>query len=62
LDATVDDPQALPDPNMAALMAPDEEVSPHMTQQLEEARMLAMSNPLAVANILRTWVHGEAST
>lgn len=28
-------------------------------QRLEDARALAMSNPVAVANILKTWVNGE---
>jgi flagellar M-ring protein FliF len=62
LDAVVDGPEALPGPDgSTALIAPDEEISPHMVEQLEDARLLARENPLAVANILRTWVHGEAS-
>ncbi len=28
--------------------------------RLEEARLLALENPMAVANILKTWVNGEA--
>lgn len=28
--------------------------------RLEEARLLALENPIAVANILKTWVNGEA--
>ena len=28
--------------------------------RLEEARLLAKENPIAVANILKTWVNGEA--
>ena len=29
--------------------------------RLEEARVLAKANPVAVANILKTWVHGDAA-
>ena len=58
LNAVVDDQPALPDPSVSALMPPDEEVSQDMVLQLEDARLLARTNPLAVANILRGWVHG----
>lgn len=61
LDAVVDDAEALPDPNISGLISHEEEVSPHMLEQLEQARALARGNPLAVANILRTWVHGDVS-
>lgn len=58
LDAVVGGPEALPAPE-GALVDPDEDVSPHMAEQLEDARVLARNNPLAVANILRTWMNGE---
>lgn len=58
LNAVVDGPEALPAPDNGLIDA-EEEVSPHMAEQLEDARLLARENPLAVANILRTWVHGE---
>lgn len=60
LDAVVDGPEALPAPEETkALIDPEDEISPFMLEQLENARLLARGNPLAVANILRTWVHGE---
>lgn len=62
LDAVVDGPEALPAPEEAkTLMDAEDEVSPVVAEQLEHARLLARENPLAVANILRTWVHGEAT-
>ena len=53
------------EPDRPALPAPtkkDEvvEVTPEQLQ-LEEARVLAKANPVAVANILKTWVHGDAA-
>jgi flagellar M-ring protein FliF len=50
-------------PDRPALPAPtkkDEvvEVTPEQLR-LEEARVLAKANPVAVANILKTWVHGD---
>jgi flagellar M-ring protein FliF len=61
LEAVVDGPEALPGPEEAkALINPEDDISPFITEQLEHARLLARENPLAVANILRTWVHGEA--
>ena len=52
------------EPDRPALPAPtkkDEvvEVTPEQLR-LEEARVLAKANPVAVANILKTWVHGDA--
>ena len=53
------------EPDRPALPAPtkkDEvvEVTPEQLR-LEEARVLAKANPVAVANILKTWVHGDAA-
>ena len=53
------------EPDRPALPAPtkkDEvvEVTPEQLL-LEEARVLAKANPVAVANILKTWVHGDAA-
>lgn len=44
----------MPETNGTALMSPDE-------TRLGEARRLALDNPAAVASIVKTWVHGEAS-
>jgi flagellar M-ring protein FliF len=60
LDAVVDGPEALPGGEPTALLENEDEISPMMSEQLEHARLLARENPLAVANILRTWVSGEA--
>lgn len=53
------------EPDRPALPAPakKEEVAEVTPEQLllEEARVLAKSNPVAVANILKTWVHGDAA-
>ena len=50
-------------PERPALPAPakKDELLPVTPEQLrlEEARMLAKENPMAVANILKTWVNGE---
>ena len=53
------------EPDRPALPAPakkDEvvEVTPEQLR-LEEARVLAKANPVAVANILKTWVHGDSA-
>ena len=53
------------EPDRPALPAPakkDEvvEVTPEQLR-LEEARVLAKANPVAVANILKTWVHGDGA-
>lgn len=52
LDAVVDDANELPG-GLPALEAP---VS---NDKLERARLLARENPVAVANIMRSWIHGE---
>ena len=53
------------EPDRPALPAPvkKEEVAEVTPEQLrlEEARVLAKSNPVAVANILKTWVHGDGA-
>ena len=58
LDAVLDDtperPGLLPKPS-------NEEASPE-TLRLEDARRLAKDNPVAVANIIKNWVSGEAGT
>ena len=50
-------------PERAALPAPNkkDELVPATPEQLrlEDARVLAKSNPVAVANILKTWLNGE---
>lgn len=53
------------EPDRPALPAPSKkdevvEVTPEQLR-LEEARVLAKANPVAVANILKTWVHGDAA-
>ncbi|MNV38390.1 flagellar MS-ring protein [compost metagenome] len=50
-------------PERAALPAPGkkDELVPATPEQLrlEDARVLAKENPMAVANILKTWLNGE---
>ena len=48
-------------PERPALPAPTKEALPATPEQLrlEEARVLAKENPVAVANILKTWLNGE---
>lgn len=48
-------------PERPALPAPTKEALPTTPEQLrlEEARVLAKENPVAVANILKTWLNGE---
>jgi flagellar M-ring protein FliF len=73
LDAMVDDAQELPvladgsspgalgGPNSAgALPAPEPEVVDTLKLRVEGARKLAKDNPVAVANIVRSWVNREA--
>ena len=49
---------ALPAPEQVAL--PVKELPPTPEQKrLEDARTLARDNPVAVANIIKTWVNGE---
>ncbi|MET0519771.1 MAG: flagellar basal-body MS-ring/collar protein FliF, partial [Burkholderiaceae bacterium] len=56
LDAVVDDEHALPDAAHGGLPALEAPVS---NDKLERARQLARDNPVAVANIMRSWIHGE---
>ena len=45
-----------------ALAAPAIDLSPTQEQvRLEQARQLAKQNPIAVANIVKTWINGEAT-
>ncbi|MEX8517200.1 MAG: flagellar basal-body MS-ring/collar protein FliF [Leptothrix sp. (in: b-proteobacteria)] len=73
LDAVVDDAQELPAladgsspgalgaPNSAgALPAPEPEVVDTLKPRLDSARKLAKDNPVAVANIVRSWINREA--
>lgn len=49
------------DPERPALAAPVTELQPTESQvRLEQARLLAKQNPIAVANIVKTWVNGES--
>ena len=57
IEADQPDRPALPSPVKKDEVA---EVTPEQLR-LEEARVLAKSNPVAVANILKTWVHGDAA-
>jgi flagellar M-ring protein FliF len=45
----------------APLQAPQALPAPRVQQQLDGVRGLAKENPAAVANILRSWVNGEAA-
>jgi flagellar M-ring protein FliF len=48
-------------PERPALSAPGKSNEPRPEElRLEEARTLARENPMAVANILKTWVNGES--
>jgi flagellar M-ring protein FliF len=73
LDTVVDDHNALPaltdasgkpvkraTPGAPALPAPDVLPDP-IALKLDDARRLAKENPLAVANIMRSWVNRDAS-
>ena len=55
LNAVVDDAEPLPGEQEAALLALE---GPKAEKQLHDARQLAMVNPLAVANMMRTWMNG----
>ncbi|MCD2512745.1 flagellar basal-body MS-ring/collar protein FliF [Comamonas endophytica] len=49
------------DPERPALAAPAAELIPTDSQlRLEQARQLTKQNPIAVANIVKTWVNGES--
>ena len=56
LEAEQPDRPALPAPGQKNELLP---VSPEQLR-LEDARRLAKENPMAVANILKTWVNGDA--
>jgi len=61
-NAVVSDPQerpGLPSREAAALPAPPQEVPEQA--RLEGARQMARQNPVAVANIVKTWVNGDAA-
>ena len=46
---------------LPALAPPREPGQPSVEQvRLEQARALAKQNPIAVANIVKTWINGEA--
>ncbi|WCM88982.1 flagellar basal-body MS-ring/collar protein FliF [Acidovorax sp. NCPPB 3576] len=47
-------------PALAAPSKPEDLVQTPEQLRLEEARVLAKENPMAVANILKTWVNGES--
>ncbi len=50
------------EPQRAALTGPGQELSPTNEQMLlEDARTLCRENPMAVANIVKNWVNGEAA-
>jgi flagellar M-ring protein FliF len=51
----IDDAATLPAPEVPALEAPKN------SEQLDNARNMAKSNPAAVAGIVRGWVNGEAA-
>ena len=48
-------------PQRPALGAPNNEDPTVQQLRLEDARALALSNPMAVANIMKNWVNGEAA-
>jgi len=58
LSAVVDDNEPLPAITAEQQLLLD---APKMQQQLTDAREMAKLNPLAVSNILRTWMDGEAT-
>lgn len=58
LNAVVDDNEALPAPDEAAMLALEN--SQKVEGQLTDAREMAKQNPAAVANIMRSWMTGDA--
>ena len=56
LDALLNDTPERPGLPMPALNGKEDPDQHHLT----EARRLALENPAAVANIVKTWVNGEA--
>jgi len=59
LSEVVGDTPALPPPDIFGLPALE---APIDATKLEQARMFAQGNPLAVANIVRAWMNGEEPT
>lgn len=47
-------------PALAAPTKPEDLIQTPEQMRLEEARVLAKENPMAVANILKVWVNGES--
>jgi len=58
LDAIVDDENALPGAAGGGMPVLEAPIS---NDKLERARQLARDNPVAVANIMRGWIHGEVA-
>ena len=58
LNAVVGDTEALPAPTAEEQLALE---APRIEKQLVDARGMARDSPLAVANILRTWIDGPAT-
>jgi flagellar M-ring protein FliF len=69
LNAAVDDPLAIPMvagdgtaggdvPALPSVSTPESRLA---SMQLEQARIMARDNPVAMANIVRGWVNGEAA-
>lgn len=56
LNAVVDEENELPGPEVLPALE-----GPATNDKLERARILAKENPLAVANIMRDWINGEAA-
>ena len=57
LDTVVDDAMLLAQESIRGALP-----SPHHTQRLEDARVLARENPVAVANIIRSMINGEQAS
>jgi len=60
LDAVVDDDTSLPTAELEGTTLPAL-AGPKVNEHLEAARAMALSNPAAVAGIVRGWVSGEAA-
>ena len=58
LDAVVGGAEALPGPSAQEQLAL---AAPRVEQQLVDARAMARETPMAVANILRSWIDGQAA-
>ena len=59
LDAIVDDDHELPGADGGSGLPALEGPSPNAAAKLERARLMARTNPVAVANIMRSWMMGE---